>query len=164
MMSEEGSRRRFFVAWIYGLWSLIAALLGIPALVYLLLPPSARRREEWVEIGQVDELPMNAPEEKVFRRIRKDGWKVSSEKATAWVTRLSEKEVVAFAPQCPHLGCAYHWDEQRQNFLCPCHTSTFALDGRVLSGPSARPLDRYHVRVDGAKVMLGAVAGNSAGA
>jgi Rieske Fe-S protein len=157
-------RRRVLVAWIYGLWSLLGAMLGIPALVYLLFPPSARRREEWVEIGELGRLPVKAPEEVTFRRNRKDGWKVTSEKATAWVTRISEKEVVAFAPQCPHLGCAYHWDEQKQNFLCPCHTSTFGLDGRVLSGPSARGLDRYQVRVEGPKVLLGAVVQTKEGA
>jgi menaquinol-cytochrome c reductase iron-sulfur subunit len=157
MAEPEQSRRLFFVAWIYGLWSLVAAARGIPALVYLLFPPRARRGEEWVEIGDITGFPANAPEEVVFRRTRKDGWKVTSEKTTAWVAKLPGNEVVALAPQCTHLGCAYHWDEQKQNFLCPCHTSTFGLDGRVLSGPAPRPLDRYMVRVVGTRLLVGPV-------
>jgi menaquinol-cytochrome c reductase iron-sulfur subunit len=73
------------------------------------------------------------------------------------VTRLKGGQVVAFAPQCTHLGCAYHWDEKNQNFLCPCHTSTFALDGRVLEGPAPRPLDRYESRVENGRLLLGRV-------
>jgi len=161
---ENGTRRLFFVAWIYGLWSLIGATLGIPALVYLLFPPKVREREEWVEIGDIGQLPAKGPEEVVFRHNRKDGWKVTSEKTTAWVIKISDKEVVAFAPMCTHLGCAYHWDEQKQYFLCPCHTSAFGLDGRVLAGPAPRPLDRYLVRIEGTKVKLGPVVHSQEGA
>jgi menaquinol-cytochrome c reductase iron-sulfur subunit len=163
-MAEGAQSRRVFVAWIYGLWSLMAAALGIPALVYLLFPPKARERDEWVPVAEVSELPLKAPAEIVFRRRRKDGWKVISEKTTAWVAKLSNGEIVALAPQCTHLGCAYHWDEQKQNFLCPCHASTFALDGRVLTGPAPRRLDRYEVRVDGNKLLLGAVVESAEGA
>jgi menaquinol-cytochrome c reductase iron-sulfur subunit len=158
-LSTESSatRRRFFVAWIYGVWTAIGTALGLPALVYLLFPPKAKERDEWVEVGDIGELPLKAPEEIVFRRNRKDGWKMTSEKTTAWVAKLSDREVVAFAPMCTHLGCAYHWEEQKQHFLCPCHTSAFGLDGRVIEGPAPRPLDRYMVKIEGTKLKLGPV-------
>jgi menaquinol-cytochrome c reductase iron-sulfur subunit len=108
-----------------------------------------------VKATDLSKLPVNSPEEVVFRRNRVDGWKISSEKATAWVVKQSDNQVVAFAPQCTHLGCAYHWDEQKKNFLCPCHSSVFAIDGRVLSGPAPRPLDRYAVRVEGDGLLVG---------
>jgi len=63
--------------------------------------------------------------------------------------------VTAFAPQCTHLGCAYHWDESSHNFICPCHTSAFSIDGKVLAGPAPRPLDRYTVKVEGNKLQIG---------
>jgi|SRR5688572_30057363 len=154
---EEPSRRGFYLTVIYGIWALIGAALSLPAAVYLLFPPKARKESEWVEAGDLTQLPMKAPEEVVFRKTRVDGWKVTSEKATAWMIKMSDKEVVALAPQCTHLGCAYHWVEQKQEFLCPCHTSTFSLDGRVLTGPAPRPLDRYEVKISGQKVLLGEV-------
>jgi menaquinol-cytochrome c reductase iron-sulfur subunit len=148
-------RRTFHLAAIYGLWTVIGAALSIPAAIYLLFPPRARKKTEWVDVGDVGRMPLNVPEEVVFRRTRVDGWKVTSEKSTAWVIKVSDNDVVAFAPQCTHLGCAYHWVERTKEFLCPCHTSTFALDGRVLTGPAPRPLDRYLVRIQNSKVMLG---------
>ncbi len=159
-MTEENrrDRRKFLVRLTYGVWGVMGLALGLPAAVYLLFPPRARREQEWIEAGDLGRLETGNPEEVVFRRNRVDGWKVSSEKATAWVVKLSESEVIAFAPQCTHLGCAYHWDEGRRNFLCPCHSSAFSLDGRVLSGPAPRPLDRHQVRIQGGKLMLGPLA------
>ncbi len=84
-----------------------------------------------------------------------DGWKIITEKSTAWVVKMNENEVVAYTPQCTHLGCAYHWEEGKGEFLCPCHTSNFSLDGKVLNGPAPRPLDRYQVKLQGTRVMIG---------
>jgi menaquinol-cytochrome c reductase iron-sulfur subunit len=84
-----------------------------------------------------------------------DGWKIQSEKTTAWVVKLAGSQVVAYGPQCTHLGCAYHWDDNANHFLCPCHTSVFAVDGAVLSGPAPRPLDRYETKVENGKLLLG---------
>ena len=142
--AESGSpetRRRFYLTFIYGLWSLITAALAAPALLYLLLPPRVRRQSEWVEAGDITTLQPKTPVEMVFRKNRVDGWKISSEKQTAWVVKLSDQKIVAFGPQCTHLGCAYHWDEAKSEFICPCHNSVFSPTGAVISGPSPRTLD-----------------------
>jgi len=151
----EVSRRAFYVGAIYAIWAAITAALGLPALVYLLLPPKGKKESEWVEVGDIAKLPAGTPTELTFRRNRVDGWKVTSEKSTAWVVKASDNSVVAFGPQCTHLGCAYHWEQPRNQFICPCHTSLFGIDGRVMSGPAPRALDRYDVRVEGQKLLLG---------
>lgn len=156
-MESKTDRRTFHLSFIYGLWGLITAALSIPAAIYLLFPPKRRREAGFVEAADLSQLTLKQPEEVVFRRNKADGWKISSEKDTAWVVRLSETEVVAFAPQCTHLGCAYHWDERRTHFVCPCHTSAFSIDGHVLTGPAPRALDRYETRIEGGKLLLGAV-------
>src|SRR5438067_5879119 len=149
------TRRTFYLEVIYGLSSLIGATFAALAGVYLLFPPKAKKEGEWVDAGDMTKLPLKTPQEVIFNHTRADGWKISSEKATAWVVKLSDSQAVAFAPQCTHLGCAYHWDEANHNFLCPCHTSTFSIDGQVLSGPAPRPLDRYAVKIEGAKLQIG---------
>lgn len=154
---EGATRRSFYVAGIYGLWAVISAALGIPALIYLFFPPKARKEEEWVEIGDVTKLAPDSPVEMVFRRNRVDGWKVLSEKGTAWVVKHADNSVTAFGPQCTHLGCAYHWDDRKSEFLCPCHNSLFAIDGKVISGPAPRPLDRFATKVQGKKLLLGSL-------
>ena len=135
----------------------MGAAVAIPAVAYLLFPPLSRKEDQWVEATDLSKLETGVPEEVVFRRNRKDGWKVSSEKTSAWVVKKSDSEAIAFAPQCTHLGCAYRYDERKKNFLCPCHTSNFSLDGKVIDGPAPRPLDRYAVKIQGTKVLLGQV-------
>ena len=149
------SRRNFYVGAIYGMWAAIGAALVLPALVYLFFPPKARHEEEWVEVGDVSKLAVGSPVEMTFRRNRIDGWKVTSENSTAWVVKQPDNRIVAFGPQCTHLGSAYHWDEQKTEFLCPCHNSLFAVDGKVAGGPAPRPLDRYDTKIDGKKLLIG---------
>lgn len=68
-----------------------------------------------------------------------------------WVNR-KDVEIVVFSGKCPHLGCAYRWRKHRrfgQTFVCPCHLSVFDPSGKVLDGPSPRPLDILPVRTTG---------------
>ncbi len=151
------SRRNFYVGAIYGLWAVICAALAIPGLIYILFPPKARRENEWIEAGDISKLAPGSPVEMTFRRTRVDGWKVYSEKSTAWVVKQADRSVVAFGPQCTHLGCAYHWEERKSEFLCPCHSSLFGVDGKVVAGPAPRPLDRFDVKVQGSKLLIGSL-------
>jgi len=155
--SLEPDRRTFLLSAIYGLWALLSLMLAIPASIYLLWPPKPKKEDPWAEAGTLSELRLETPSELVFRRNRVDGWKVSSEKATAWAVKVSEKEVIAFAPQCPHLGCAYHWNAAKNEFLCPCHASTFSVQGDVLTGPAPRALDRYELKIENDKLLVGPV-------
>jgi menaquinol-cytochrome c reductase iron-sulfur subunit len=153
----EPTRRNLQTTVIWSLWGLITGVLSLPAAIYLLMPLRARKPDQWVEAAELEQLPLRTPEEVVFRRSHVDAWKVTSERATAWVVRLSEKDVAVYAPQCTHLGCAYHWDRRSGRFLCPCHDSTFSIEGKVLGGPAPRPLDRYQTKVSGGKLLLGPV-------
>jgi menaquinol-cytochrome c reductase iron-sulfur subunit len=153
--TEHPTRRSFYVGAIYAIGAVISAALGVPAFVYLFFPPKAQKANEWIEIGDITRLAPNAPVEMTFRRNRVDGWKVISEKTAAWVVKGADNHITAFGPQCTHLGCAYHWEEAKGVFLCPCHSSLFGIDGTVKGGPAPRPLDRYDVKVAGTKLLLG---------
>lgn len=157
-MVQGLNRRNFQLLAVYGLTTIIGAALAIPAAVYLLFPPRIRKRSGWVEAGDLAKMSAGEPQEVVYRRRRTDGWKVTDEKASAWVLKTGDSAAVAFSPICTHLGCAVHWDKQNKNFLCPCHTSTFGVDGKVLSGPAPRALDRLETKVEGTKLLLGQIS------
>jgi menaquinol-cytochrome c reductase iron-sulfur subunit len=152
------TRRAFYVGFINGVMGLISLALAVPAAIYLFFPPKPRNEGDWVQTTDISSIPQGEPTEISFERKRVDGWKVTTEKATAWVVRgTSPPDVVAYTPQCTHLGCAYHWDDSSHTFLCPCHTSVFSIDGKVVSGPAPRPLDRYMTRVANGKLEIGPV-------
>jgi len=151
------ARRNFFIRSTQVLGALITGGLGVPALLYLFRSPNTINPGGWVDAADISQMKPRIPEEVTFRRVRKDGWNLISEKSTAWVVKLTETEVVAFTPQCTHLGCAYHFEAEKGEFLCPCHTSNFSIEGEVLTGPAPRPLDRYPVQLKGSRLLIGSI-------
>jgi menaquinol-cytochrome c reductase iron-sulfur subunit len=129
------TRRAFYIGFINGAMGLIGLALAVPAAIYLLFPPKLRKEAEWVETADLSTIPAGTPTEISFERKRVDGWKVTTEKATAWVVKGPYNEVVAFTPQCTHLGCAYHWDDPSHTFICPCHTRCFPSMEKCWAAP-----------------------------
>jgi menaquinol-cytochrome c reductase iron-sulfur subunit len=151
---EPQTRRTFYRALLSGIGSLIGLGLAVPAAAYLFITRESRKGN-FVEAGKLSELALGEPREVSFERTRVDGWRTFQEKGIAWVVRTGASDVVAYAPQCTHLGCAYHWESQRNEFVCPCHESRFSIDGKVMGGPAARPLDRYVTRIEDQKLLIG---------
>ena len=151
------TRRAFYVGFINGVMGLIGLALAVPAAVYLLFPPKLRKEAEWVETADLSNIPTGAPTEISFKRTRVDGWKVTNVKATAWVVKKTNDDIVAFSPECTHLAWAYHWNGPSHTFVCPCHGSVFSIDGQVLGGPAPRPLDRFMTKIDTGKLEIGPV-------
>ncbi len=42
--------------------------------------------------------------------------------------------------KCPHLGCTVQRAEGEQKIICPCHGSTFTLQGKYINGPANKDL------------------------
>src|SRR5581483_4545980 len=104
------TRRSWHLAAIYVLGAIIGLALAVPTILYLFIPPRQRRRSQWIDAGDVSRLTPGSPVEMSFQEGRIDGWRVITEKKTAWVVKEPNNQIVAFGPQCTHLGCAYHWD------------------------------------------------------
>jgi menaquinol-cytochrome c reductase iron-sulfur subunit len=66
-----------------------------------------------------------------------------------YVRRTGPKSVQAFNAVCPHFGCFVNFVPDHGGYLCPCHNSSFALDGKVQDprSPSRRGLDELSVEI-----------------
>jgi menaquinol-cytochrome c reductase iron-sulfur subunit len=63
--------------------------------------------------------------------------------------RRIDGKVECFNAICPHAGCFVGYAADRKVFQCPCHTSSFELDGqRILPSPSPRNMDELTVDPD----------------
>jgi len=71
---------------------------------------------------------------------------------------LSRKgdEVKCFNAICPHAGCFVGYAADRRVYQCPCHTSSFQLDGAIIS-PSPSPRDMDELDVDAERLKSGEV-------
>lgn len=150
----DAGRREFLKRSIFVMGGLIAAGLAVPSGVYVLSPLWKRTEEEWIEVGEIDEIPSGAPMKLDYIQRRRDGWITVEGRASAWVVTGDGKNFTVFDPRCTHLGCPYRWDGEKQQFLCPCHNAVFSLEGEVLSGPPPRPLDRLATKVVGGKLYI----------
>jgi cytochrome b6-f complex iron-sulfur subunit len=71
----------------------------------------------------------------------------------ALVVRLEGDRLLAVEPTCNHQGCSVAWDAS-QSFVCPCHQSKFAQDGKVLQGPATQALPIYTAKIEGDQVLV----------
>ena len=62
-----------------------------------------------------------------------------------WLRKIGDGPLVAFNSVCPHLGCSVDYRRAENEFLCPCHTSAFALDGKKTNEIPPRDMDTLEV-------------------
>jgi Rieske Fe-S protein len=72
-----------------------------------------------------------------------DRWQLRMEQFPAFLIRRSDApgDCYALSAVCPHSGCVVDYQAREQQFNCPCHRASFAVDGSKLTGPSPRGLD-----------------------
>ena len=92
------TRRSFHLAVVYVLGAIISLAMAIPTALYLLIPPRVRSRSGWIDAGDISALMPNVPIEVSFQESRLDGWRLLTEKKTAWVVKGNNNKVVAFGP------------------------------------------------------------------
>lgn len=62
--------------------------------------------------------------------------------------------LTAVNPTCPHRGCKVDWKADQKEFLCPCHSSKFASDGKLLQGPAQKPLSTYQTKIEAGTILV----------
>jgi len=65
-----------------------------------------------------------------------------------YLSRLKDGSFLALSRTCTHLGCALPWDADEHKFICPCHGSTFDIEGEVLTPPATRGLNSYPLYIE----------------
>jgi Rieske Fe-S protein len=71
-----------------------------------------------------------------------------------FLIRMSDGGFLALSITCSHLGCTVLWEDDKKQFICPCHSSAFDRTGNVINSPAPRPLDYYPVSINAGKVMV----------
>lgn len=64
---------------------------------------------------------------------------------SVWLRKQPDGEVIAFNSICPHLGCSVNYRPGEQDFYCPCHTSSFDLDGNKTNEIPPRDMDELQL-------------------
>ena len=147
----ESISRRSFLGVLLGFGTVVVgAALSVPLIRFALHPLLTKTTEiGWSAIGKIEEFAsLTAPMKRLITVEQRDGWrKIVSEKAI-YILPTKDGLVRVLSPICPHLGCSIPWIEAKQQFICPCHTAIFTLDGTRVSGPAPRPMDDLESKVE----------------
>ena len=156
-LEVESVSRRSFLGVLLGFGAVVVgAALSVPLLRFALHPLLTKTTDiGWSDIGKIEEFAsLTAPLKKLITVEQRDGWrKIVSEKAT-YVLPAKDGVLRVLSPICPHLGCSIPWVEAKQQFICPCHTAVFTLDGTRVSGPAPRPMDDLESKVEDGTVKV----------
>ena len=154
--SELNANRRRFLSGLIGVVAgAVTALVGLPAIGYLISPGVKRQNQEkWLPLGPLASLKPGVPMGFPYSRQIKDGWVESTQTGVAFAITSDGQDVKVFSNVCTHLSCRVTWNEAKGGFVCPCHDGLFGKDGVVLAGPPPRPLDQFQTKVENGQIQI----------
>lgn len=54
-------------------------------------------------------------------------------------------KVHALNPTCTHAGCIVNWNQSEKSWDCPCHGGRFDVNGKVITGPPTKDLQKLDI-------------------
>lgn len=133
-----------------GLIGVVPAVAGL----FVFFDPLRRKSSTGaaVFVANLNALPENGePRKFPVLATRVDAWNRTPNVpiGAVYLQRQKDGAVRAFNVVCPHAGCFVDFRPAKGCYFCPCHNSSFALDGKILDpkSPSPRPLDDLPVEI-----------------
>lgn len=148
-------RRTLLQSW-QALAAAVAALAAMPAGLFFALgargkTAAAPASGQWIDLGLATEVVEGPWKARRFRREIEDLWKKTVVDESVYLRRRGAS-IEAVSAICTHTGCLVQ--RVSSGFGCPCHKSDFDEEGKLISGPAPRPLDRLETKIDGERLKL----------
>jgi Rieske Fe-S protein len=70
------------------------------------------------------------------------------------IARVRDDSISALDAICTHERCTVAYNALNIDLECPCHGSTYEVDGTVIGGPAPRPLRVFTVTFDATNVTI----------
>ena len=145
----------------------IGAVVGFAPLaagMAFLLDPLLRRRptlqgaseDGFLPVANIAELPSDGtPLRFAITADKVDAWNLFKKQTVGTVyLRQIAGQVIAFNDTCPHLGCKVDYKPATKTYFCPCHASSFNLEGDKTNQIPPRGMDALETRVTDGRVWV----------
>jgi menaquinol-cytochrome c reductase iron-sulfur subunit len=153
-------RRSFLAAAVAIVSGTVVGLAPVAAGLAFLFDPLLRRRETmrgadaegYLPVANLAELPDDGkPLRFSLIADKLDAWNLFRQQTvgTVYIRKIAG-QVLVFNDTCPHLGCKVDYKSADDTFFCPCHASSFSLDGKKQNEIPPRNMDDLQHRVDDA--------------
>jgi len=149
------NRRSFFTVAAALVIGAVATLMPLGVGIASFLTTLFRKTQSSkVRIALLDQLPDDG-QPRYFPVVtdRVDAWNRYPAQRIGAVYLLRQpgaEKPVAFTAKCPHAGCFIGYTAGEGTFKCPCHTSSFNLDGSRVRGDAEvapRDMDKLPVEI-----------------
>lgn len=155
--ADVPQRRNFLTAAVAGTVGFVLSLFPVAVGAVVFLDPllgKKKRKSKSIRVATLDSLPADGTPVRVpVMSDLVDAWtRQANQPIGAVYLRRIEDQVIAFNAICPHAGCFVNFAADRNLFQCPCHTSSFDLQGNRESGHSPSPRDMDTLEVDQEKL------------
>jgi len=160
--SNLNNNRRSFVAAMVAVGAGALAMLTPVAVGFatFLSPLFRKHKNHHVRVALLSQVPDDGlPRYFPVLTDREDAWNRTPQQrvgAVYLVRSAGEAQPIAFTAKCPHAGCFIGTTSGADHFKCPCHTSTFNLDGsRVRGDAEVSPRDMDRLPLELRKISTG---------
>ena len=76
-----------------------------------------------------------------------------------FLVKKSATRIAVLSQTCPHVGCKLSFNDKTNEFDCPCHASSFSIDGKKLKGPAPRDMYAADFQVVNGEVVVSGISG-----
>jgi Rieske Fe-S protein len=137
------SRRDFFVGFICGGLSALAAYVGYPMVRFLFhkkempLPGAVT-----IALADIETMAPNSAAYFTYGHL------------PGILLKTADGELRAFSAKCTHLDCTVQYLPGEKKFLCACHDGYFDDQGVNIAGPPPSPLPSFSLDSEGDQMLV----------
>ena len=143
---------KFAAVIVGGVVGLVPAVLGGGFFLTPLLrkKPEGEESDGFIKLASTESLVAGGPPQ-AFKvtGTKQDAWTTYAEAAlgAVYLRMLDDGTVSAFNAKCTHLGCTVDYKPGIKEYVCPCHDSSFSLEGERTNEIPPRNMDTLEVEV-----------------
>ncbi len=118
--SPHMSRREFVAIVTAATGTVMGALIGIPAIGYLVAPSLQKvAADVWIPVGPVANYPVGTPTLFNFNRTKVNGWEKTVNSYGVYIVKQDDGTCLALSNKCTHLSCRVNWKAEFNRLYLP---------------------------------------------
>ncbi len=143
---QDIEKRNFIKGLTGAVLGFMTFFLTMPFISYLIPVSTESSKDKFIKVPNFPAVPIGIPTKMNFEDTDTQAFITNKIVYDVWVIKQADDKAVVYSPICPHLSCRYTF--VKNQFSCPCHGSIFNEEGKVLGGPSPRPLDTLPYKIE----------------
>ena len=141
--------RRSFLVWLASAALAVGGVFMGATVVQALAPPSrsidGKTKVGTISVGTVAALQVGKPALAQYGDV------------VLYLVKESPTEVAVLSQTCPHVGCKLNFNPKNNQFDCPCHASSFSIQGKRLGGPAPRDMYGADFKIVNGEIVVSGV-------